>query len=379
MGVNYDQAVGLDGFEDIEKFDLSKEEAAGIISIDGIIAHPPNLAVPGGPPGFEPKYGVELMVEKASESAQLLFASGKAVLDAKWGADSEREYDIAMQLAAGYAGKHINWSIMDGDQNEPEWNLGFWIVKPRNIDEVPVLDQQGNFIEDPALFPKRNWAVRCFVEQWAQAKQDRLNIRLLGVQIIQPNARKTGRSMEQTRSLISGLVAKLPAIAAPVQAVLPARAARQAAQMAAERPVRAEGAQGSPRGRTRPTPPAEAPATPRRRAQAAAQTAEEPLEGEILPPEAEAPARRRRAAPAAAEPAPRRRAAATQTVDDGPAQPAPRRRGRATAAPETEAPEASFRDAPAKGRRRVVQAAETADAYEPDDQPYSGDEDETPY
>ncbi len=288
MGINYEQAVGLEGFEDIADFQLDEQEQKGIAALTGIVVFPPNLAAPGGAPGFDAKFGVDIMVQKGSEDAQLLFAVSKHVATTKWGEDTEREYDIALQIASGL--KKVNVNIKDGDLIDPEFNAGFWVVGAKNEDQPVILDAQGRVCTRPDQYPTRNWAVRCIIEFWAQPKRDRVNTRLLAVQGLFPAARRVGRTQEQTLALVQGVVAKLPAISAPQAAVRQAIAA--------------------PAPEARPAPAAPAAAPSRRRAAPVEAEAPAPApkrgRGAAKPPQEDPSAFFREAAPAEAEPAPRR-------------------------------------------------------------------------
>lgn len=260
--VDYSEAIGLEGFEDIEGFELSAEEQKGIVGVCGIVAFA-NLLQPGGAPGYEPKYGIDLMAGKGSEDAALLFAVAKHVLTNKWGADSEREFDIASQLASGFSGRQINWSIKDGDLVDPEYNGGYWVLGAKNPDPVLILDAGGRVVTEAARFPGRNWAVRAFIELRASPSKDRLNVRLLAVQGIQAGARKVGRTADQTLALVQGAIAKLP----PLPAV-----AGGAAQAAPSRAIAAPAAPAQPARRSpAQAQPSPAPAPARRRAAAQAQ------------------------------------------------------------------------------------------------------------
>lgn len=272
--VDYNEAIGLEGFEEIEDFELRDDEAKGIAAICGIVCFPPNLASPGGAPGFVPKYGIDIMVPKGGDDAALLFAVAKDVATRRWGADSEKEYDICLQVANGMKGRSLNFNLKDGDILDPEYNQGFWVLGARSEDQPVVLDADGRIVSNPGQFPGQNWGVRAVIEFWAQPSRDRINTRLLAVQAIAPGVRRVGRTPEQTKALVMGAVAKLPALPSP-----------STLQVAAGRPVEDEPEPQAPPARRAP----QAPAQPaQRRRQAASEPAPEP---------AAKPARRRSSVP----------------------------------------------------------------------------------
>lgn len=222
--VDYSEAIGLEGFEDVEGYELTAKEASGVIAISGVVMFDPNLERPGGAPGNPPKYGIDILVPKDSDDAVRLFAVAKHVAAKAWGVDSEKEFEVASQIASGITGRSLSFNVKDGDIVDPEFNAGFWVVGARNGDPVLVLDPKGRVISNPDNYPGRNWGVRAFIEVWAQSSRERVNTRLLGVQAIAPGVRRVGRTQEQTQALVQGILAEVGALPSPEALQIGARA-----------------------------------------------------------------------------------------------------------------------------------------------------------
>jgi hypothetical protein len=219
-------AVHFGQLEAIEGIQLTPKQMAGDVAVIGKAGFV-NLLTPGGAPGIAPKYGAQVLIPKGSDDARILFAVFQHVSDKCWGVGHQKGETIVSQLANGLSGMNSNISVDCGDLISPEFNGGCWLVKANNPDQPILLDEAGQFTQEPS---KKGDGVRLIFNAWGQKTRERINLKCLAVQTVVRGVDKGGPTPEQIAETVSEYVAEpLPALVAgvvPRQGALPQGAAQ---------------------------------------------------------------------------------------------------------------------------------------------------------
>lgn len=202
-----------------------------------------DLFTPGGAPGFAPKFSSTLLVQKGGPFEATLFQTMADVAMNVWGSlADERLTAIHGDILGGVEPNHSRCNVLDGDQYQPDYNAGFWVVKAtRRLDKGPpfVFGIDGEPVHDvrDKRCPQPGWGVMALINIWAQKQRDRLNFTLVSVRAVQQGIKAGGPPPAQIEASIQDFLAapvpqQIPGVLAP-QAQLGAGQPAQAPQMPA--------------------------------------------------------------------------------------------------------------------------------------------------
>jgi hypothetical protein len=192
----------------------------GNIIVEGALAFA-DLFTMGGAPGFPQKFSATIQIAKGSQSEKDIFEEIKSVCQATWPTEWESKLAaVHSDIQTGVGPSDSKISLQDGDQNQPQYNAGSWVIKPtRRENQGPpsvftVDGAQVHGVTEPGC-PVPGWGVSALINIWAMKTQNRVNFTVIAVRGVQPGKKIAGPAP----AVVAAETAAF--LAAPVSAQIP--------------------------------------------------------------------------------------------------------------------------------------------------------------
>jgi len=157
-----------------------------------------DLYTPGGAPGYPSKFSVTIQVAKGSTHEKDVFDAVQDVCQRTWPDQWEAKLAaVHKDIMDGAKPMDSKISLSDGDQIQPDYNAGFWVVKAsRRTNQGPpsVYTKDGVRVHGDAEAgaPAPGWGVSAWINVWAMKSQSRVNFTVIAVQGVQQGVKLGG-------------------------------------------------------------------------------------------------------------------------------------------------------------------------------------------